>query len=67
MVAAMQWMLKRPWTIMAETPANPEKPGVHWERTTHGMMAAWQDTLQVIRNLEKDSTPDERTGPLQVT
>jgi len=65
MVAAMQWMLKRPWTIVAHTPQAGEKEGEHWVGTAHGMMAARQDTRQVVQNLEKGAMPDDGTGPLQ--
>jgi hypothetical protein len=65
MVAAMQWMLKRPWTIVADTPRTGEKESEHWVGTAHGMMAARQDTRQVVQNLEKGAMPDDGTGPLQ--
>lgn len=65
MVAAMQWMLKRSWTIVANTPATAETAGEHWVGTAHGMMTARQDTRQVVQSLEEQSIPDNGTGPLQ--
>jgi hypothetical protein len=65
MVAAMQWMLKRPWTIVADTPATVETAAEHWVGTAHGMMTARQDTRLVVQSLEALSTPDDGTGPLQ--
>ena len=65
MVAAMQWMLKRPWTIVADTPATAETAAEHWVGTAHGMMTARQDTRLVVQSLEALSTPDDGTGPLQ--
>jgi hypothetical protein len=65
MVAPMQWMLKRPWTIVAETPATAEKAGEHWVGTAHGMMTARQDALQVVQSVKERSVPDDGAGPLQ--
>jgi hypothetical protein len=65
MVLPMQWMLKRSWTIMAETPATAETAGEHWVGTVHGMMTARQDTRLVVQSLESRSIPDDGTGPLQ--
>jgi hypothetical protein len=66
MVLPMQWMLKRSWTIVAETPATAETAGEHWVGTVHGMMTARQDTRLVVQSLESRSIPDDGTGPLQL-
>jgi hypothetical protein len=65
MLVAMQWMLKRPWTIVADTLATGDTASEHWVGTVHGLMAARQDTRQVIRFLEDHAVPDDGTGPLQ--
>jgi hypothetical protein len=65
MVAPMQWMLKRSWTIVAHTPETAETAGEHWVGTAHGMMTARQDTRLVVQSLEMRSIPDDGTGPLQ--
>ncbi len=67
-VLPLQWMLKRPWTIVAKTLDPAETAGEHWVGTVQGMMSARQDTRQVVENLKARAIPDDGTGMLrQVT
>lgn len=68
MLLSMQWAMRRPWTIEAETPDPIETAGEHWSGTALGVMAARQDTRQVVQNLKTRAIPDDGTGLLrQVT
>ncbi|MGH8965094.1 MAG: DUF983 domain-containing protein, partial [Actinomycetes bacterium] len=69
MLLPMQWALRRPWTIVAKTLPEPvETAAEHWVGTVHGVVAARQDTRQVVQSLKMRAIPDDGTGPLrQVT
>jgi hypothetical protein len=64
-VLPLQWMLKRPWTIVAKTLESADTAGEHWVGTAHGMMSARQDTRQVVENLRARAVPDDGTGMLR--
>ncbi|MGH3936719.1 MAG: DUF983 domain-containing protein, partial [Pseudonocardiaceae bacterium] len=61
----LQWMLRRSWTIVADTPATAEAAGEHWVGTAHGMMSARQETRQVVESLKMRAVPDDGTGTLR--
>ncbi|MGH3838715.1 MAG: DUF983 domain-containing protein [Pseudonocardiaceae bacterium] len=69
MLLPMQWAMRRPWTIVAKTLPEPvETAAEHWVGTVHGVVAARQDTRQVVQSLKMRAIPDDGTGPLrQVT
>ncbi|MGH3901429.1 MAG: DUF983 domain-containing protein [Pseudonocardiaceae bacterium] len=68
MLLPMQWAMRRPWTIVAKTPEPIETAGEHWVGTALGVMAARQDTRQVVESLKARAIPDDGTGLLrQVT
>ena len=64
-VLPLQWMLKRPWTIVAKTLESADTTGEHWVGTVNGMMSARQDTRQVVENLKVRAIPDDGTGILR--
>lgn len=60
-----RWLLRRPWTVIAETPGDEEeRPPERWVGVVRGMMAARQEGARVARNIEVYSEPD-MNGPLQ--
>lgn len=60
-----QWMLRRPWTIVAETEEDPndERPQEHWVGTVHGVYRARRELVRVAKDIELSSLPHVE-GPL---
>jgi hypothetical protein len=60
-----RWALRRPWTIVAETPGDlDEHPPERWVGTVRGVFNVRQETSKVARNIEVYSLPNV-DGPLQ--
>jgi len=60
-----RWALRRPWTIVAETPGDlDEHPPERWVGTVRGVFTVRQETSKVARNIEVYSLPNV-DGPLQ--
>jgi uncharacterized protein (DUF983 family) len=62
----VRWLLRRPWTVVAETPGDLEDhPAERWVGVVRGVFAVRQEVSQVARNIEVYSMPDAE-GPLQL-
>ncbi|MDR7301927.1 DUF1656 domain-containing protein [Haloactinomyces albus] len=61
----VRWLLRRPWTVMAETPGDEdERPPERWVGVVRGFLTARQRGARVARDIEVYSEPD-MNGPLQ--
>lgn len=60
-----RWLVRRPWTVVAETPGDQEEqPPERWVGVVRGARAARQEAGRVARNIEVYAEPDVN-GPLQ--
>lgn len=61
----VRWLLRRPWSIIAETPGDTEEhPPERWVGVVRGTLTARQEGARVARNIEVYAEPD-MNGPLQ--
>nr|WP_245560105.1 DUF983 domain-containing protein [Actinopolyspora halophila] len=61
----LRWLLRRPWSIIAETPGDTEEhPPERWVGVVRGTLTARQEGARVARNIEVYAEPD-MNGPLQ--
>jgi hypothetical protein len=60
----VRWMLRRPWTLVAETgDEDPEEPAEKWVGTVRGMFQARQQAAKIAKSIESDAVPTFE-GPL---
>jgi hypothetical protein len=60
-----RWLLRRPWTVIAETPGDQEEqPPERWVGVVRGVVNVRKETARVARNIEVYAEPD-MNGPLQ--
>lgn len=60
-----RWLVRRPWTVVAETPGDQEEqPPERWVGVVRGVLNARQEAGRVARNIEVYAEPDVN-GPLQ--
>lgn len=61
----VRWLVRRPWTIVAETPGDTEEnPPERWVGVVRGTVSTRQEAGRVARNIEVYAEPD-MNGPLQ--
>jgi hypothetical protein len=61
----IRWSLRRPWTVVAETPGDVEElPPERWVGQVRGLFKIRPETSKIARNIEVYSLPDVE-GPLQ--
>lgn len=61
----VRWLLRRPWTLVAETSGDHEdRPAERWVGQVRGVVRVRQAAARVSRDIEVYSAPDEE-GPLQ--
>lgn len=61
----VRWSLRRPWTLVAESPGGvDDNPPERWVGQVRGVLAVRQEAAKVARNIEVYSLPDVE-GPLQ--
>lgn len=61
----VRWLIRRPWTVIAETPGDhDEHPPERWVGVVRGFASARQEGARVARNIEVYAEPD-MNGPLQ--
>lgn len=59
-----RWALRRPWSLVANTPGNDDdQPAERWTGTVRGVIRIRQMTAKIARDIEVYSTPDT-DGPL---
>jgi hypothetical protein len=60
----IRWLLRRPWTLVAETPGGYDLPAEHWSGMVRGRARAKEETRVLIRNLKTRATPGHADSPL---
>jgi len=62
----LRWILRRPWTVVAETDGDPngEKPGERWVGTIRGLFTVRGEIAKVAKSIKKYALPDF-DGPLR--
>lgn len=61
----VRWLLRRPWTVIAETPGDSdEHPPERWVGVVRGAFHVRGEAARVARNIEVYAEPDVN-GPLQ--
>lgn len=59
-----RWALRRPWSLVANTPGNDDdQTAERWTGTVRGVIRIRQMTAKIARDIEVYSTPDT-DGPL---
>jgi hypothetical protein len=61
----LRWILRRPWTVVAETEGDlaGERPSERWVGTVRGMFAVRGEVAKISKTIQKHSLPDF-DGPL---
>lgn len=63
----VRWLIRRPWSVVAETPGTEEDQGPErWVGVVRGMLTARKEMAGVARNIEVYAEPDVN-GTLQPT
>jgi hypothetical protein len=62
----VRWLIRRPWTLVANTPGSQEDASAErWVGIVHGMVTIRQTAAKVQRDIEVYSKPNA-DGPLQL-
>ncbi|MEU3272089.1 DUF983 domain-containing protein [Saccharomonospora sp. NPDC006951] len=61
----LRWVLRRPWTVVAETEGDPsgERPSERWVGTVRGTFAVRGEVNRIAKSIQKHDLPDFE-GPL---
>lgn len=61
----LRWILRRPWTVVAETEGDltGDRPSERWVGTIRGMFKVQGEVKQISRTIQRHSLPDF-DGPL---
>jgi len=60
-----RWLLRRPWTIVAETAGSYDLPAERWTGMVRGGSKAKEELRIVVRRLRTQGTPGHADSPLQ--
>jgi hypothetical protein len=60
----LRWVLRRPWTLVAETSGGYDLPAEHWTGMVRGRGRAQEEMRVVIRSLRTRATPGHADSPL---
>lgn len=61
----IRWVLRRPWTMVAQTPGGYDLAPEHWVGMVRGIGKAREETKMVIRSIRTRASPGYADGPLQ--
>lgn len=61
----IRWVLRRPWTLVAETPGGYDLPAEHWSGIVRGRGRAKEEMRVLVRNLRTRALPGYSDSPLQ--
>jgi hypothetical protein len=59
----LRWILRRPWTVVAETEGDLERPSERWVGTIRGMFVVRGQVIRIAKTIQRHSLPDF-DGPL---
>ena len=60
----IRWVLRRPWTLVAETSGGYNLPAEHWTGMVRGRARAIEETKVLVRNLKTRAAPGHGDSPL---
>jgi hypothetical protein len=61
-----RWLVRRPWTLVAETPGGAGLPAERWVGSVRGYFNARHETSRAAKHLRAYAIPDrDGDGPLQ--
>jgi hypothetical protein len=60
-----RWVLRRPWTLVAQTPGSYELPAEHWVGKVRGVTKSKEEMKIIVRQIRIRATPAYADGPLQ--
>jgi hypothetical protein len=60
-----RWLLRRPWTVVAETTGSYDLPAERWTGMVRGGSKAKEELRIVVRRLRTQGTPGHADSPLQ--
>ena len=60
----LRWMLRRPWTLVAETTGGYDLPAEHWTGMVRGRSRANEEMRVLVRSLRTRATPGYADSPL---
>jgi hypothetical protein len=60
----VRWVLRRPWTLVAETSGGYDLPAEHWTGMVRGRGRAQEEMRVVVRSLRTRATPGHADSPL---
>ena len=60
----IRWILRRPWTLVAETSGGYDLPAEHWTGMIRGRSRAKEETRVLVRSLRTRATPGHADSPL---
>jgi hypothetical protein len=60
-----RWVLRRPWTLIAQTPGTYDLEPEHWVGTVRGVSKAREETKVIVRMIRTRNTPAYTDSPLQ--
>ena len=60
----LRWIMRRPWTLVAETSGGYNLPAEHWTGMVRGRSRAKEETRVLVRNLKTRATPGHGDSPL---
>jgi hypothetical protein len=60
----IRWILRRPWTLVAETSGGYDLPAEHWSGMVRGRTRAIEETRVLVRSLRTRATPGHADSPL---
>jgi hypothetical protein len=61
----VRWLLRRPWTVVAETVGGYDQPEERWTGLVRGEAKSREELRIVKRRLETQGTPGHADSPLQ--
>lgn len=61
----MRWIMRRPWTVVAETVGGYDQPAERWTGLVRGESKSREELRIVKRRLETQGTPEHADSPLQ--
>ncbi|SHK78741.1 hypothetical protein SAMN05443637_11225 [Pseudonocardia thermophila] len=61
----IRWLLRRPWTIVAETEGSYDLPAERWTGMVRGNTRAAEEMRIIVRRLRTQGTPGHIDSPLQ--
>ncbi len=61
----IRWLLRRPWTVVAETEGAYDLPAERWTGLVRGGAKAKEEMRIVVRRIRSQGTPGHADSPLQ--